>query len=130
MHPDLTWTDFKMFNRNKFWCSGISCFVLLKKRDDVCWGRSGKNSNIVIIIHKFLQMWIMFAIIFITLFSSAPQVAWPRALIGVLWLSSWDSCVYICCSPLLQNAVYEGGQDWSAHTCGFCSGFKTLPLFF
>lgn len=60
MHPDLTWTDFKMFNRNKFWCSGISCFVLLKKRDDVCWWRRGKNSNIVITIHNFLQMWIMF----------------------------------------------------------------------
>lgn len=54
MHPDLTWTDFKTFDRNKLWCSGISCFVLLKKRDDVCGGgtKIPISSLLVIILFK------------------------------------------------------------------------------
>lgn len=68
----------------------------------------------------------MLAVIFIALFSSAPQMMWPRALVGVLWLSSWD----ICLSLQLQIALYARGQDWSAHTCGFCSVTITPPLFF
>lgn len=67
----------------------------------------------------------MLAIIFIALFSSAPLMMWPRALVGILWVSSWD----ICLSLQLQIALYARGQDWSADTCGCCSVTITPPQF-
>lgn len=65
-----------------------------------------------------------------TLFSSAPQMTGPRALIGVLWLSSWDSCGCIYLSPLLQIALYGGEWDWSAHTHVDFVLFSKLLFFF
>lgn len=38
MHLGLTWTDFEMTDGNKLWCNGISCFILIKKKGDVCRG--------------------------------------------------------------------------------------------
>lgn len=108
----ITWTDFKTFGRNKLWCSGISCFVLLKKRGDVCW-EGGKIPNLVFISHNFLQMWIMFAIIFITLFSSAPQMKWPQGtdwcplaiFLGQLWLHLPSP---LCCRSLCMDGERTG----------------------